>query len=152
MQRIDPTWFAFLAMAFAVVGLTGAFASFAAPLPLHRALSRDAALDDALIAVAAPDPKAALEALRPRLGDSAAALLPIAGDMPARIAAERRAMRTRLTADAETTATRLRWLLGIVTLTSALFGGILMGAAARQNTGVQNRRNPAAETSNTRVR
>ena len=42
MQRIDPTWFAFLAMAFAVVGLAGAFASFAAPLPLHRALSRDA--------------------------------------------------------------------------------------------------------------
>ena len=81
MQRIDPTWFAFLAMAFAVVGLTGAFASFAAPLPLHRALTREAALDDALIAVSAPDPKAALEALRPRLGDSAAALLPIAGDM-----------------------------------------------------------------------
>ena len=43
MKKIDPTWFAFLAMTFVVVGLTGVFATFATPLPLYRALSRDAA-------------------------------------------------------------------------------------------------------------
>ena len=53
MQKTDPTWYAFLAMTFAVVGLTGLFASFAAPLPLARALARDAALNEAQAALAA---------------------------------------------------------------------------------------------------
>ena len=35
-------------MTFVVVGLTGLFATFAAPLPLQRALLREAALDEAL--------------------------------------------------------------------------------------------------------
>ena len=131
MQKPDPTWFAFLAMTFAVVGLTGIFASFAAPLPLARALARDAALNDAQAALAAPNPAAALEALRPRLGDSAAALLPLGGDMPARIAAERGAMHARLQAEADATATRLRALIGIVTVVAAVFGCVLLGASAR---------------------
>jgi hypothetical protein len=131
MKQIDPTWFAFLAMAFAVVGLTGIFASFAAPLPLARALARDAALSEAQALLAAPDPAASLEALRPRLGDSASALLPAGGDMAARIAAERLAMRARLGAEAEATATRLRVLIAIVTVVAALFGCVVMGASRR---------------------
>ena len=143
MQKPDATWFAFLAVTFAVVGLTGIFACFAAPLPLARALAREAALTEAQAALAAPDPARALEALRPRLGDSAAALLPIGGDMPSRIEAERRAMHLRFQAEAEATASRLRLLIAVVTVVAALFGCILMGAA-------QNRRNPTPETSNTR--
>jgi hypothetical protein len=129
MQKPDPTWFAFLAMAFLVVGLTGLFASYAAPLPLARALARDAALDAAQEALAAPDPAAALEALRPRLGDSAAALLPAGGDMPARIAAERRAMHARLEAEADATASRLRMLIMVVTVMAGAFGAVILGAA-----------------------
>ena len=129
MQKTDPTWFAFLTITFLVVGLTGVFASFAAPLPLARALARDAALSDALTALATPDPVAALEALRSRLGDSAGALLPIGGDMPARIAAERTAMHVRLQAEADATASRLRLLIAVVTLTAATFGCVLLGAA-----------------------
>lgn len=145
MQKPDATWFAFLAVTFAVVGLTGIFACFAAPLPLARALARDAALTEARAALAASDPAKSLEALRPRLGDSAAALLPPGGDMPARIEAERRAMHARFAAEAEATASRLRLLIGVVTVVAAVFGCVLMGAA-------QKRRNPEAETSNTRDR
>ena len=43
--RVNPTWIAFLAMAFVVVGLAGLFASYAVPLPLQRAIAREAALD-----------------------------------------------------------------------------------------------------------
>jgi hypothetical protein len=143
--RPDATWFAFLACAFAVVGMTGIFACYAAPLPLARALARDAALAEAQAALAAPDAAARLEALRPRLGDSAAMLLPPGGDMPARIAAERRAMHARFSAEADATAGRLRLMIAIVTVVAAVFGCVLLGAA-------QKRRNPAAETSNTRDR
>jgi hypothetical protein len=117
----------FLIVAFAVVGLTGVFATFAAPLPLHRALMRDAALDDALAANFGPAPEAGLEALRARLGESADALLPAKGaalpaDMPMRIARERVAMRARFMVQAQETDLRLRWLLGVITLTGAAFG------------------------------
>jgi hypothetical protein len=104
------------------VGLAGLFASYAVPLPLQRALARDAALDAALAAVHGPAPAAALEALRPELGDSAEALLPPGGDMAAKIAAERTAMRARLLAEAQAVATRTRWLLAIVTLMGTAFG------------------------------
>jgi hypothetical protein len=145
MQKLDPTWFAFLAMGFAVVGLTGLFATYAAPIPLERAFLREQALDDAAAALAAPDAAARLEALRDRLGESADALLPPAGDMATRIAAERLTMRARLQQDEEDTVTRLRWLMSVVTLGSAGFGMALLGAAAGQK-----RRNPDAETSKTR--
>jgi len=69
---------AFVAMAFAVVGLTGVFATFAAPLPLERALAREAALDEALrptdverlsLVAAGPD-LAGANVERPRLAGS----------------------------------------------------------------------------------
>ena len=149
MNKLDSTWFAFLAMTIAVVGLTGLFVSYAAPIPLQRALQRDAALNEARAALATADPQAAIERLRPRLGDSAAALLPpggpavagmAAGAMAARIEAERTAMHERLGRDAETVALRLRWLLGIVTLMAAIFGMGILGIATRQPT-----RDPGSE-------
>src|SRR6266567_1365747 len=120
------TWMAFLVMCFAVVGLVGVFASFAAQLPLDRALARDAVLDEVLVVAAQPHPEAALEALRPRLDDSADAVLSPGGDLAARVAAERAAMRARFRAEAEATAYRVRLMIGIVTVMAAVFGmGIL---------------------------
>ena len=90
VERRHFSAFAFLAMAFLVVGLAGVFAGFAAPLPLHRAMAREAALDAALAASGSGDPQAALKVLAARLGDSAAALSGgDAASLPARIQAER---------------------------------------------------------------
>jgi hypothetical protein len=125
------TWTAFLAMAFIVVGLAGMFASYAAPLPLERAMARETALDAALQAARGPDPAGAIEALRDRLGESAEALLPVGGDMPARIAAERVAMRARLSAEAAAEASRLRLLIGIVTVMGAVFGAAVLHIGRR---------------------
>ena len=131
-RRVDPTWMAFLVMAFAVVGLTGLFATFAAPLPLHRALIRDQALDDVLAAAAGPDAQTAIEALRPQLAESADALLPVQADIVDRVARERAAMHARFIADADETDLRLRWLICMATVVSAVFGVVILGVAARQ--------------------
>jgi hypothetical protein len=132
MPMPNATTMGFLAVAFAVVGLTGLFSTYAAPLPLERALARDAALDAALQAARGPDPGAAIEALRPRLAESADALLPIAGDLADKIARERAAMHARLLAEADATETRLRWLICIVTAMAAAFGIALLGLAPRR--------------------
>jgi hypothetical protein len=130
--RPDPTWSAFLAMAFVVVGLAGLFASYAVPLPLQRALARDAALDAALAAARGPDPKAALEALRDRLGDSADAVLAPGPDIAAKITAERAAMRGRLETEAGVVALRTRVILGVVTAMAAVFGVAILHMARRR--------------------
>lgn len=128
----SATWTAFLVMAFLVVGLIGLFASFAAPLPLERALARDAALDEALAAVHGPDPQSALEALRPRLAESADVLLPLGGDMDARITKARAAMRDQLTLEAGEVTTRIRWMICVITVMAALFGVAVMRMSRRQ--------------------
>lgn len=120
----------FLAMAFAVVGLTGLLAAHVAPLPLERALAREAALDEALAAARGGQP-AALEALRLRLGESAQAILPAGPDFEAKVAAERAAMRARMLAEAAATGTRLRWMLVVVTLLGGAFGIGMMLAGLR---------------------
>lgn len=122
---------AFLAMAFLVVGLVGLFATYAVPLPLQRALARDAALDAAQAAAHAPDASAALEALRPRLAESAEAILPPGGDMDARIAAARAAMRAQLAGEADEVATRTRWMVCVITLMGAVFGVALLRMVRR---------------------
>ncbi len=134
MTRPTGTLAAFLAMAFFIVGLTGLFATFAAPLPLERAAAREAALDEAAAAARGADPAAALARLQARLGDSAAALAP-GPDLPARIATERLAMRGRFATENEVTLTRLRWLIAIVTGTGALFGIAMLHLAARARNG-----------------
>lgn len=115
-------WAAFLVCAFLAVGLAGLFASYAAPLPLDRAMAREQALDDALAATRGTDPAAAIEALRSRLGESAEALLPVGGDMAARIARARLDMRIRFAQEAAVVAERTRWLISVVTVMAAAFG------------------------------
>ena len=130
VARPNGTLTGFVAMAFAIVGLVGLFATYAAPLPLERALARTAALDEALAAAAGPDYAATLDRLRPRLAESAAPLAP-GPALEARILAERDAARDRFRAEADATAVRLRWLVCLVTLTGAAFGIAMMGAGRR---------------------
>ncbi len=117
----------FLAMCFAIVGLVGLFATFAAPLPLHRAIAREGALDDALAALHGPNPQEALEALKPRLDDSIDALTPIPANPDAAIAAERVAMRARFLREGDATSSRMQLMICIVTVMSAIFGAALIG-------------------------
>ncbi len=128
MQRNGATWMAFLAMTFAVVGMVGLFASYAAPIPLERALARDATLDEAL---AAGDSKARLEPLRDRLDDSAALVIDGAGPLVDRVAMARAAMHAALLQDAAETGTRLRLMISVVTVLGAVFGAVILGAMAR---------------------
>jgi hypothetical protein len=122
------TWTAFLAAAFLVVGMMGLFATFAAPLPLERALAREDALDDALATEGTPDRAARLDALRDRLDDSAATVIDGKGDLRDRVAAARASMRVDLQKEADAVAARLRLLVVVVTLVAALFGAIAIGA------------------------
>jgi hypothetical protein len=126
------TWVMFAVLAVGVVGLTGVFATYAAPLPLQRAMARAAALDAALATAAAPDPAAALAALAPRLGDSAAALQGPPAGLPARIAHERLAMRAHFGIVSEALAARLRMLVIVITAMGALFVGITVGGFSRR--------------------
>jgi hypothetical protein len=130
---VGATWMAFLVMAFVVVGLTGLFASYAVPLPLERALAREATLDEALAAARGADPQTAVAALRDRLDDSAAALLPAGGDMAARVAAERTAMRARFRAEAAAIATRVRWLVCVITVMASVFGVAVLHIGRRSH-------------------
>ena len=134
--RLSGTALGFIAIAFAMVGLIGLFATFAAPLPLERAIVRERTLDAVLSAAQGPDPAAALEALRPVLDDSADAVLPAAGQPPAadlvrRVAQERTAMRLRLEQDSATLAVRLRWLVCIVTVMAGVFSVAILHAGRR---------------------
>ncbi len=126
---------AFLAAAFGVVGLMGLFASYAAPLPLERAMARDATLDEAL---ATGGNKPALESLRDRLDDSAAVVIDGAGPLADRVATARAAMHAALQAEAVAIGGRVRLELLVVTLVAGGFGLVVLGSAARapQNEGL----------------
>jgi len=113
---------AFAALAVGVVGLAGVFATYAAPLPLQRAMAREALLDAALAAADSPDPQAAMAALAPRLGDSAEAL----AGAPAGLA-----MRTRLDAEAGALAAQLRLLIVVITVMGAIFVAVIVGGFSR---------------------
>ena len=128
MRRNTGPWMAFLAAAFGVVGLMGVFASYAAPLPLQRALARDATLDEAL---ATGGDKPALESLRDRLDDSAAVVIDGAGPLADRVATARTAMHAALEAEAVAIGGRVRLELVVVTVVAAGFGLVVLGAVAR---------------------
>jgi len=74
-----------------------------------------------------PNPSVALEELKPRLDDSAAALFPLPADPDAAIAAERVAMRKRFLAEAAGTASRMQLMIAVVTVMAAVFGAAIMG-------------------------
>ena len=128
MKRTLSPWLAFLSACFAVVGLMGLFASYAAPLPYERAAARDAVLDEAL---AAGDTKPALEPLRDRLDDSAATVIDGTGPLAARVAAARAAMHDTMRHEADAIGSRLRLELAVVTVVAAAFGSAMLVAAAR---------------------
>jgi hypothetical protein len=130
-ERPNAAAMGFVAMAIVIVGLTGIFATYAVPLPLERALAREDALDAALATAEAPDPSAARAALADRLGDSAGVLTGDAAGLAGRVAAERAAMRLRFAEEGTAVATRLRWLVAIVTATGTLFVVAMMGAGRR---------------------
>ena len=122
---------AFVAMAFAIVGLIGIFATYAAPLPLERAVARETALDAVLAAAKAPNAEAALAALKPQLDDSVGVIAGGVTGIEQRVAEERVAMRARFTADAAATALRLRWLIGMITVMAFVFAVTMMGGSIR---------------------
>jgi hypothetical protein len=123
---------AFIAITVGIVGLMGVFATYAAPLPLDRALARESALDEALAAAATPDAAARLQALRPRLAESASAIEQGAGSLADRIQRERVAMRERYLAEAQGLARRLRLMIVIVTAVSAGFACTIVGGLSRR--------------------
>ena len=128
MKRNTGTWIAFLLVCFAVVGLLGVFASYAAPLPFERAIMRDAVLDQALTV---GDDKAALEALRTKLDDSAALVIDGTGPLAARVAQARDAAHAEMRRDADAVGSRLRLELLVVTLVAGGFGAAMLATAAR---------------------
>ena len=122
-------WIGFLIIAFGVVGLIGAFATFAAQLPFDRAMARSQAIDQAIAAYRAPDPLPALDRLRPLLGDSADRLLPPARDFVERAAAERTRSFEAMHAEAENVGFRLRFVIVAFTAAAALFGCMVLSIA-----------------------
>jgi hypothetical protein len=125
------TFAAFLVMCFATCGLIGLFANFATPVPLYRLAAREAALDDVARALTGPDPQAAIEALRPKLDESADVLLPLRADMGSVIAAERAAMRVRMLADAHAVSQRMIVMITTITAMAAIFGIAMLGLSRR---------------------
>jgi hypothetical protein len=131
MTRSGGSWAAFLALAFGLVGLIGAFGTYASQIPFERALARSAALDAALAASRQPDAAAALERLRPALGDSADAILSGSGGVAERVEAERNRVFRRFEAEAHATGFHLRIQIAVFTAAAALFGVAVLSIAQR---------------------
>ena len=127
MTRNTAPWIAFLLTCFAVVGLMGLFASYAAPLPYVRAALRDGVLDQVL---QRGDDKAALEPLREQLDDSAAVVIDGTGPLAGRVATARAAMHETMAHEADAIGSRLRLELMVVTAVAAAFGAAMLVAAA----------------------
>ncbi len=131
-MRQNLSWVAFLLMCFAVVGLTGLFASYGPLIPLERGVARNAVLDQALAEGRGPDGAARLEALRDPLGSLAGIVL-VPGDIVDRVLAARAVVRSEETREAASVAYRVRLMLGIVTLLGGLFGAGVMLFALKQS-------------------
>ena len=128
VRSIDSAWYGFLVMCFMVVGLAGLFGTYAAQIPFQRAEAAQQLLDRL---AALPDP-ADWRVLQGQMGDNAAILNQASLAPAARIAQARAATRTRAMAEAADLGRRARVVIGIITLGGALFGCILLGAAANQ--------------------
>jgi hypothetical protein len=128
------TWTGFLVVAFAVVGLIGAFGTYAAALPFDRAMARSATLDRVIAAAHAPDPKTAEAALRPLLGESETVL---SGDGPIepRVDAERRRVFAEMHAEAAIYGFRFRCYIALFTVMAAVFGAMVMSFGRTQGPG-----------------
>ena len=124
-MRNSATWTAFLVMCFALVGLTGLFATFATTIPLERALVRSSVLDQALV------PGANLEALRPALGSSGDAVLAGPGSLASRVAGARAAVLADQRRDSANIAYRIRLLVCVITILAAVVGAGILHLARR---------------------
>ncbi len=132
MAKADTgTWTGFLVVAFGVVGLIGAFSTYAAEIPFDRAVARNQALDQVLLAAHAADPRAALDALRPALAESADRVLGGDGPTEARVAAERSRVLTDLHDEALDYGLRLRVVIAAFTGAAALFGAMVLSIVQR---------------------
>ena len=120
------SWTAFLMMAFAVVGLLAAFATYAAQIPLDRELARETALDQVLAAERAGD-QTRIKLLQDALGDSADKI----GSTEASLQAERVRMRAAFQAEADDVGFRLRIVIAAFTVTGALFGAFVLAIVRR---------------------
>ncbi|MGI3778693.1 MAG: hypothetical protein ACRYGC_15495 [Janthinobacterium lividum] len=129
-------WTGFLAMAFAVVGMTGFVGTYAAQIPLQRALIHEALLDRILLAGQAPDPAQALAALRPEtsavLGDQASPVLDGPGPLGTRVADARARLQTSFNAEAADVGFRLRIVICVFSVVGMLFGAIVLSVVRRQ--------------------
>ena len=129
-MRQTGTWMAFLATLFALVGLCGMFASYAAGVPLERAIARLAVLDEAAMASGS---QASLEGLRPRLASLGALVLDGPGPVPERIAAARRTVREEARREEASVTHRTRLMLGVVTLLAAGLGAGMIELVRRES-------------------
>ena len=126
------TWTAVLLMCFALVGLTGLFATYATTVPWERALIRTGVLDQVLAASRAPDAEARLSAFRPALGPDADAVLSGPGELWDRVAARRLVVLDEQGREARSVAHRVRIMVGTVTLMAGLLGAGIMALASRR--------------------
>ena len=135
-MRPDATWTAFLMMCFAVVGLTGLFATFSAGIPLEHGMARLAVLDQVLAAARQPDAATRLPALRPELARSLGTLeadvvLSGPGELFDRVAAARETVLSETGRESRSVTHRTRLMVGIVTLMAALVGAGIMALSRR---------------------
>jgi hypothetical protein len=128
MQRTESlgSWTGFLVVAFAALGLIGAFGTYAAQLPFDRAMARSATLDHVLQAAHSPNPADAEAQLRPLLGETADQVLQGPGTIESRVEAERRRMFADMHAESKIYGFRLRAYIGVFTVMTAIFGALVM--------------------------
>ena len=125
-MREDLGWALFLMMCFAVLGLTGLFASYGPQIPLERALARLETLDQVQAAASQPD---TLTTLRAPLGPLAAEILDGSGILNDRIATARTTVQAEAVREAASVARRVRLMLLSITVLAGLFGtGVLLFA------------------------
>ena len=130
-MRPNAAWTAFLLMCFALVGLTGMFASYAVTIPPDRTLARLQVLDGILAADHRAD-AAGLEALRPMLGPVVGPqVLDGPGVLFDRVAAQRTVVMEEGEREGRSVEHRIRVLVGIVTAMSGLLGAGIMAISRR---------------------
>ena len=135
-MRPNATWTAFLLMCFALVGLTGMFASYAVIIPPDRTLARLGVLDQVLAAARQPDAPKRLDALRPMLGPVVGPqVMDGPGDLFDRVAAQRQTVLNEGERETNSVVYRIRVLVAVVTAMSAFVGCGIMALNRRGNAG-----------------
>ena len=130
-MRPQAAWTAFLLMCFALVGLTGMFASYAVTIPLDRTLARTAVRDGVLAEGQQPDPtrQATLRMmLGPEVGPR---VLDGPGDLFDRVAAQREVVLQEGTQEERSVVLWVRRVVAGVTVMAGLGGRGIMGWARR---------------------